>query len=76
MGRGHTVLIDDFRALCVDGKALKELDAGKGHAQGLQRFRRTLTTPDGGKLDLTASIAATRAALAALRSLIDAAPTS
>jgi predicted dehydrogenase len=69
LGRGHTILVDDFRALHVDGKRVKELAAGKGHAAGLQLFRRQLIGDADPRADLEASLGTTRASLAALASL-------
>jgi len=46
LGRGHTVLIDDFRALTVDGRRQKEVRPGKGHSEALETFRRTIAADD------------------------------
>lgn len=69
LGRGHTVLVEDFRELHVDGKRVKELAAGKGHEAGLRTFRRQLGGQEDDARDLAASLATTRASLQALASL-------
>jgi predicted dehydrogenase/threonine dehydrogenase-like Zn-dependent dehydrogenase len=68
LGRGHTVLIDDFRELRVDGKQIKDFQAGKGHVAGLKRFRAQLTGSDS-EDDIRMSIGATATTLDALTSL-------
>ena len=40
LGRGRSVLIDDFSRLAVDGRDLKLAVPGKGHVENLREFRR------------------------------------
>ncbi|MGC0249398.1 bi-domain-containing oxidoreductase [Pseudactinotalea sp. Z1748] len=68
LGRGHSVMIDDFQRLNLDGKNIKLSAPGKGHVQNLQAFRRAITSGHRGR-DLEASILSTRCALAAVQSL-------
>ena len=42
LGHGHTVVVDDFRSVTVDGRAHKGVRSGKGHAEGLTRLRTAL----------------------------------
>ena len=58
-GRGHTVVLDNYRSLVADGTRVKVAD-GKGHAEGLAAFV-------GGGLDGSAgsAIVTTQIALAA-----------
>lgn len=42
LGRGHTIVIDDFRSVTVDGRSQKSLRRGKGHSEALGRFRHDL----------------------------------
>ncbi len=58
-GRGHTVVLDNYRALTVD-RAKSKVAEGKGHAEGLAAFVS-------GRLDgsATSAIETTRIALAA-----------
>jgi predicted dehydrogenase/threonine dehydrogenase-like Zn-dependent dehydrogenase len=68
LGRGKSIVIDDFAKLSIDGKGIKLSEPGKGHAANLSRFRDTLA----GKVndsDLRATIASTAAALGAVESL-------
>ncbi len=68
MGRGRTVLIDDFGKLLIDGKEVKVDGSGKGHGENLQAFAAALTC-GGGDADLRATITSTSVALAAAESL-------
>lgn len=68
LGRGRSVIIDDFAKLTVDGKDVKLVKPGKGHAANLVRFKESLAGK-GNDSDLRATIASTAAALAAVESL-------
>lgn len=68
LGRGRSVVIDDFAKLSVDGKEVKLSIPGKGHAANLAKFRASLGGR-GGDSDTRATIASTAAALAAVESL-------
>lgn len=70
LGRGHHAVIDDFRALTVDGKSVKLAQPGKGHAAGLSRFRDVLTRRVDGTLDLQTSLASTEIMLDAAADLV------
>jgi len=35
LGRGHSAVIDDYRALLLDSRVVKDLVVGKGHVEGL-----------------------------------------
>lgn len=69
LGRGHSALIDDFNALQLDGKASKLAAPGKGHVENLARFQSILNGDISALPDMRASVSATAAALAAVRSL-------
>jgi predicted dehydrogenase len=62
LGRGHTVVIDDFRAITIDGK-VESGATDKGHVEQLRVLSQALSSPS----DLTSS------ALATMRSLLAAA---
>lgn len=69
LGRGHTVTIDDFQSLRIDGKEVKLSAPGKGHVENLRLFSDVLAGKADGTADTRATIASTAAALAAVRSL-------
>lgn len=71
LGRGHTVVIDDFSKLTIDGKQVPLKAEGKGHVANLQAFRSAVVTGTGFNHDMTASLGTTAAMLAAARSLSD-----
>ncbi len=69
LGRGHTVVIDDFRCLEIDGRDVKRAPTGKGHQDLLTHVRAVITGEAPDKLELEASFGATRAALSAIAAL-------
>lgn len=69
LGRGHTVTIDDFQRLTVDGKEVKLTAPGKGHVENLHLFADVLAGHAEGTADTRATVASTAAALAAVQSL-------
>lgn len=69
LGRGHTVTIDDFQKLSIDGKDVKLSAPGKGHVENLRLFADVLSGKGDGEPDTRATIASTAAALAAVQSL-------
>lgn len=69
LGRGHTVTIDDFQRLSIDGKDVKLSAPGKGHVENLKLFAQALAGQTDGTGDTRATIASTAAALAAVQSL-------
>jgi predicted dehydrogenase/threonine dehydrogenase-like Zn-dependent dehydrogenase len=71
LGRGHSALIDDFRQLAIDGKAVKLTEPGKGHAANLARFRGVVMGSGDGQEDLKVSIESTQLMLGAARSLLE-----
>ena len=72
IGRGHAVVIDDFRSCTVDGKETWKGHQDKGHAELLRRFRQSLSDDT---IDLaTTGIETTAATLAAALSLLDGTP--
>lgn len=68
LGRGRSVVIDDFIKLTIDEKNVKLVQPSKGHAANLVRFREALVENTCGA-DTRAAIASTAAALAAVESL-------
>lgn len=66
LGRGHTILIDDYREMTVDGRKVK-VEPGKGHVESLQAFAAALRA--GRRHDPTYAFTSTRVAFLALRSL-------
>ncbi|MCA1846220.1 MAG: Gfo/Idh/MocA family oxidoreductase, partial [Actinobacteria bacterium] len=40
LGRGRSAVIDDFRAVVLDGRPVKPAPRGKGHRAGVAEFRR------------------------------------
>ena len=71
LGRGHTIVIDDFQALNIDGKDVKLAKPGKGHVENLALFAGVIRGDLSGRSDTMASISSTATALAAARSLIE-----
>ncbi len=69
LGRGHTVLIDDFRRLEVDGREVRRVAAGKGHQQLLALVRQTIVGHRSDEREIEASFVTTRTALAAVAAL-------
>lgn len=69
LGRGHTVTIDDFTKLSIDGKDVKLSAPGKGHVENLRLFSDVLAGKADGTPDTRATITSTAAALAAVQSL-------
>jgi predicted dehydrogenase/threonine dehydrogenase-like Zn-dependent dehydrogenase len=59
LGRGHTVLVDDFRRYEVDGRELRRMRVDKGHASHLAAFRRAITDGQAPEPELAASYATT-----------------
>jgi hypothetical protein len=69
LGRGRSVLIDDFARLAVDGKDVKLARQGKGHRENLEAFAAALNR-ESGTADLRATVASTATALAAAESVL------
>lgn len=66
LGRGHTIVIDDYREMTVDGCKVK-VEPGKGHVESLQAFATALRA--GRRHDPSYAFTSTRVAFLALRSL-------
>lgn len=69
LGRGRSIVVDDFSKLLVDGKDVKIDDPGKGHVANLAAFKKSLTHSPSDS-DLRATVASTAAALCAGESLL------
>lgn len=69
LGRGHSVLIDDYKHVTIDGKDVKLPAADKGHVRNLEIFREVVEGRASGSADLKMSIATSVAMLAAAESL-------
>ena len=69
LGRGHSVLIDDYKHLTIDGKAVKLAAGDKGHVRNLEIFREVVEGKANGAADLEMSITTSATMLAAAESL-------
>lgn len=69
LGRGHTIVIDDYREIIVDGRKAK-VEPGKGHVESLRSLAGALRA--GEYHDPAYAFVTTRIALRALRSLHEA----
>ena len=69
MGRGHTVVIDDFQSCAADGKTVWKGAQDKGHTELLRRFKASLGQSKTSELTTT-GLETTAATLAAARSLL------
>ena len=69
LGRGHTVLIDDYRSISIDGKLAKFTAQDKGHRTELEFFRRAIRLGDRGIEHTSSAVATMRACFAAVESL-------
>lgn len=70
LGRGRSVLIEDFQKLEIDGRSMKLNRPGKGHEENLRRFKSAIQSGGCGfDADERASFASTAATLAAATSL-------
>ncbi len=65
-GRKHTIVIDDYQTMTIDGAAVK-VDRGKGHVEGLTAFAASLRNGMPGSWQQ--AIATTLIALRAVQSL-------
>ena len=69
LGRGHTVLIDDYRSMTIDGRVRKGQGQDKGHQGEMEYFRRVLR-PDHRDVNHTIqAIETMRACFASVQSL-------
>jgi hypothetical protein len=69
LGRGHSVTIDDYKGLTIDGGDVKMMNPDKGHVRNLERFRAVVRGEADGTVDLSMSIATTATMLEATSSL-------
>lgn len=72
LGGGHTLVIEDFRSLSVDGDTVWSGAQDKGHAHLIAAFARSLRSTEQGTTE--ESLAISRATLAALKSLLGGEP--
>jgi predicted dehydrogenase len=70
LGRGRSLVIDDFQSLSIDGRSVKIAVPGKGHTENLRAFRSALLGERDGRTDLLASLTSTNMTLAAADSLL------
>jgi predicted dehydrogenase/threonine dehydrogenase-like Zn-dependent dehydrogenase len=70
LGGGHTLLIDDFRSLSIDGAVAWSGSQDKGHTALVSAFARSLDQGHDGTVT-EQSLASSRATLAALGSVLD-----
>jgi hypothetical protein len=70
LGGGHTLVIDDFRSLTVDGAGVWSGSQDKGHAALVAGFARALDLGGAGTIT-EESLASSRATLAALASVLN-----
>ena len=73
LGGGHTLVIDDFRSLTVDGASAWSGPQDKGHTTLVAAFARSLDQGSDGTT-IEQSLASSRATLAALGSVLDGRP--
>jgi predicted dehydrogenase/threonine dehydrogenase-like Zn-dependent dehydrogenase len=69
LGRGHSAVIDDYRALELDGRTVKDLMQGKGHGAIARQLLRVVSHDDPWPAVTFAALASSRAALAAARAV-------
>ena len=69
LGRGHSVTVEDYTSLTVDGRGVKLGNPDKGHVANLERFRAVVLGEAYGTVDLNASLATTATMLDAAASL-------
>lgn len=69
LARGHTITIDDFRGLTIDGKKIRDAEPGKGHTVALREFRQAVLDRSDGARDEELSIATTQIAIDVVGSL-------
>ncbi|MFF0467964.1 Gfo/Idh/MocA family oxidoreductase [Micromonospora zamorensis] len=69
LGRGHTVVIDDFRRLEIDGREVKRVPGDKGHQDLLAHVRDVIAGNAPDERELDASFGTTKAALSAIAAL-------
>lgn len=69
LGRGHTVLIDDFRRLRIDGRDVRGVEADKGHVRQLAHIRTVLSSGTTEANHHAADVATTDTALRVLEAM-------
>jgi predicted dehydrogenase/threonine dehydrogenase-like Zn-dependent dehydrogenase len=68
-GRGHTVVIDDFRRVRVDGRPVRGLRIDRGHRRQLAAVRTAILAGRPDRAGLAASFGATETTLAVVAAL-------
>ena len=71
MGRSHTIVIDDFQKLSVDGRTRSMGTADKGHAANVAAFASAITAGIAESDDYLLSLNTTNAMFAAVKSLLE-----
>ncbi|MCB5990842.1 bi-domain-containing oxidoreductase [Janibacter melonis] len=66
IGQGRYAVLDDFKTLTIDGKKVKDVEAGKGHLQAVSAFRDLI---GGSPVDTSWVIDTARACLSAAAAL-------
>lgn len=69
MGRGHTIVVDDFKSVTCDGQEISVSGSGKGHTENLIAFRKASTSGTRDLQGLRTSLSTTQTMFAALESL-------
>lgn len=69
LGDGHTIVVDDYRRLEVDGRSMRRMRIDKGHARQLAAFRRTIVEGLPPDAELTASYTTTETMFAVMAAL-------
>jgi predicted dehydrogenase/threonine dehydrogenase-like Zn-dependent dehydrogenase len=71
LGGGHTLVIDDFRSLTVDGAGAWSGSQDKGHTALVTAFARAVAQGSDATTNTEQSLASSRATFAALKSVLD-----
>jgi hypothetical protein len=69
LGRGQTIVIDDFKSISINGKSQTIKPANKGHVENLSQFAIAVKGLSDPAKSMTASLGTTRVMLEAVRSL-------
>lgn len=69
MGRGHTIVVDDFEAMTCDGQELSVSGSGKGHIENLVAFRKSASSRTPDVRGIRTSLSTTQTMFAAIESM-------
>ena len=69
LGRGHTVVIDDFTRVVIDGRRLTRGQSDKGHVANLKELARAITGKQAADTSMKISLESSKATLQASMSL-------